>query len=67
MARVKINKERCKGCGLCVITCHKKLISLEGPVNSMGLKTALCRRLKECVGCGMCAIMCPDCAIVVWR
>ncbi len=67
MAKVKINSERCKGCGLCVITCSKKLISMEGPVNNMGLKTALYKWSKECSGCGVCAIVCPDCAIVVWR
>jgi 2-oxoglutarate ferredoxin oxidoreductase subunit delta len=67
MARIKIDRERCKGCGLCVISCPKKLISLEGPVNRMGLKTAFQKLSKECNGCALCAVMCPDCAIVVWK
>jgi 2-oxoglutarate ferredoxin oxidoreductase subunit delta len=67
MAKLKINKERCKGCGLCVITCSKKLITLTGPTNNMGLKTASYKWSKECGGCALCAMMCPDCAIEVWK
>ena len=67
MAKIKINEERCKGCGLCMITCSKKLISMNGPVNKMGLKTASYKWSKECVGCALCAMMCPDCAIEVWK
>jgi len=67
MAKLKINKERCKGCGLCITACPKRLISLEGPVNNMGLKTAKQTRPKECSGCTLCAIMCPDCVIEVWK
>lgn len=67
MARIKINRERCKGCGLCIINCSKKLIVLNGPVSKMGLTTAKYTWSKSCGGCGVCAVVCPDCAIEVWR
>ncbi|MDD5449642.1 MAG: 4Fe-4S binding protein [Candidatus Omnitrophica bacterium] len=70
MGKIKIDKERCKGCGLCIIQCSKHLIALSGPVNKLGIKTAKTIKAKgsnACSGCGICAIMCPDCAIEVWR
>jgi 2-oxoglutarate ferredoxin oxidoreductase subunit delta len=67
VAKLKIDKEKCKGCGLCVIACSKNLITMAGPINRLGLKTAKHKRSKECTGCALCAIMCPDCVIEVWR
>lgn len=67
MAKIKINSERCKGCELCVISCPCRIIVMEGPINSFGLKTAKARDLKACKGCSICAIVCPDCAITVWK
>ncbi|MEI8175431.1 MAG: 4Fe-4S dicluster domain-containing protein [Candidatus Omnitrophota bacterium] len=67
MGKIKIRSERCKGCELCIISCPSKLITLNGPVNSMGLKTAKFTPSKNCKGCTLCAVVCPDCAIMVWR
>ena len=74
MGKIKIDKERCKGCELCVISCPNGLITLTGPVNNMGIKTAKflpagrqVKGSKECKGCTFCAIMCPDCAIEVFK
>lgn len=70
MAKINIDKERCKGCGLCIINCSRHLITLTGQVNKLGVKTARYLQVsgsKDCVGCGLCAIMCPDCAIEVWK
>ena len=67
MARIKIDREKCKGCELCVINCKKGLIKLSSSFNSFGLRVAEFKGSKECAGCGLCAIVCPDCAITVWR
>lgn len=67
MAKIKINKERCKGCELCIMTCPKGLISLSGEINSLGIKVAKDKGSKNCSGCSLCAIVCPDCAIEVWK
>ena len=67
MAKIKIDKDRCKGCELCVINCPKKLIALSESVNSFGLKTAKVKSSKGCIGCAFCAIVCPECIITVWK
>lgn len=67
MAKIKISKERCKGCGLCVITCPKGLIIISARTNSLGLKVAEAKSSKDCSGCALCAIVCPDCAIEVFK
>ncbi|HIX65899.1 MAG TPA: 4Fe-4S binding protein, partial [Candidatus Anaerotruncus excrementipullorum] len=32
MAKMTVNQDRCKGCGLCVEVCPKKIISLDKSV-----------------------------------
>lgn len=79
MAKVKINKDRCKGCYLCVVNCPNGLIKISTDMNSRGVKPVFFsgglpaeRRLSKrqagkCTGCAMCTIMCPDCGITVYR
>lgn len=79
MPKVKIDKERCKGCYLCVVNCPKGLIKIAKEMNMKGVKPALFSggkpaRLKEhnvrsggCTGCAMCAVICPDCGITVYK
>lgn len=67
MARVYFNEERCKGCGLCIISCPKKIISISERLNTKGYHTAevLEENMKECIACASCARMCPDVVIKV--
>ena len=68
MAMVTFREERCKGCGLCVIVCPKKIIELDSSrINEMGYKPAAVKDMEACIGCAMCANMCPDAAIEVFR
>lgn len=64
MAKIKIDKNKCKGCYLCILNCPKGLIEISGDINIKGVKPV---SFKDggCTGCGMCAMICPDCAIVV--
>lgn len=64
MAKIKIDRNKCKGCYLCIMNCPKGLIEISSEINTKGVKPV---SFKEgaCTGCGMCAIICPDCAIVV--
>lgn len=64
---VEIDKERCKGCGLCVASCPKAVLSMSSQFNSKGYSPAEARQPDKCTGCGMCALMCPDVAISVYR
>ncbi|MDP8258519.1 MAG: 4Fe-4S dicluster domain-containing protein [Candidatus Aadella gelida] len=61
--RPVINKERCKGCGLCINVCPMGSLTSPGEVNKKGLRYAILKNEDKCTGCGMCAVICPDCAI----
>lgn len=68
MAKVTISENTCKGCGLCVNVCPKKLIELTSErLNSKGYYPAQVTDMDKCIGCAMCATMCPDSAITVER
>lgn len=67
MAKIEINEDRCKGCGLCTIACLGKLISMSTLPNSQGYTVALFSNPDKCTGCALCAEMCPDLAIEVFK
>lgn len=70
--KIKINRERCKGCQLCFAVCPNHRI---GPDKSLNLKgyTPACFQEKTaegekgCTGCAQCATVCPEVAIEVYR
>ncbi len=64
---VKIDRELCKGCQLCIEFCTRKVITLQDKVNAAGYIPAQPGNPQECNGCGVCAIVCPDVAIEVYR
>ena len=66
MARIHIDESVCKGCGLCVAACPRKIIVLEEHrLNSKGYNPACVIDMDKCIGCAMCALTCPDVAIEV--
>jgi 2-oxoglutarate ferredoxin oxidoreductase subunit delta len=66
MAKVAIAIERCKGCGLCVDACPKKILGMsKGVLNSKGFHPAEALDQASCVGCAFCGLMCPDACITV--
>jgi 2-oxoglutarate ferredoxin oxidoreductase subunit delta len=68
MAKVTINETLCKGCGMCVNACPKKLLVLaKDRINSKGYHPASMTDQASCTGCTSCALMCPDVAITVER
>lgn len=68
MNKVTINENICKGCGLCVMSCPKKILKLsEEHINAKGYHPAEVIDGDKCISCAMCATMCPDVAIKVER
>ena len=72
--RITIDKELCKGCGLCISVCPKKQIEIADSLNKKGYYPASFKEADvqdpkklKCTGCTLCAIICPDVAIEVYR
>lgn len=67
MAKVTFNENLCKGCGLCVNACAKKIVKLKSELNAKGYHPAGVEEMDKCIGCAFCATVCPDCVITVER
>lgn len=65
MAEVLIDRDRCKGCELCVGACPQKVLAISRELNGRGSFFARVARPRHCIGCCMCAIACPEAAIEV--
>ncbi len=66
--RPVIDRERCKGCALCVGACPEKILVLSPEeFNRQGVPFAQCFEEARCTACQSCAIICPDMAITIYR
>lgn len=66
MPKVTFNTDICKGCGLCVEACPKKIIMISSDkINKKGHYPAEIADREKCIACAFCATMCPDCVITV--
>ena len=61
----KIDEDRCKGCGLCVSICPKKVLEISEAVNTRGYFAVYQARPDDCNFCALCCVMCPDVAIEI--
>jgi 2-oxoglutarate ferredoxin oxidoreductase subunit delta len=55
----RIDRDWCKGCGICVAFCPKHVLELD-PKDK-----AVAARLEHCIACKMCELRCPDLAVEV--
>ncbi len=66
MAKITIQEDLCKGCGLCVSVCPRKILVLaKDKINKKGHNPASITDQSQCIACAFCATMCPDCVITV--
>jgi 2-oxoglutarate ferredoxin oxidoreductase subunit delta len=56
---IEINRDWCKGCGICVAFCPKEVLVLDDH------EKAFVRYLENCNACGLCELRCPDMAVDV--
>lgn len=54
-----ITRQWCKGCGICVEFCPKKVLDLDKE------EKVFVKYPEKCIGCRMCEYRCPDLAIEV--
>lgn len=60
-----IDSDRCKGCGLCVSVCPKKVLKISDEINKKGYYPACQAHPEKCIFCTTCCLMCPDVAIAI--
>jgi 2-oxoglutarate ferredoxin oxidoreductase subunit delta len=65
--KVVIDRERCKGCYLCVRACPTKVLAADVQANSAGVYPSLAKDMAKCIACGGCYQVCPDVAITVYE
>ncbi len=58
-AEIEINKDFCKGCGICVAFCQKKVLELDEQ------DKAAVVRPEDCNACRLCELRCPDMAVEI--
>ena len=64
---ISINKEKCKGCQLCILFCPSKNLVLSEDLNKKGIKYAKVKDVSFCTGCGFCFLVCPECCIEIYE
>ena len=62
---ISIDRRYCKGCGLCIYTCPKKVMELSGERSNLGYIMPKVVNPDDCTGCFMCEKICPDLCIDV--
>jgi len=65
-AILTFDRDRCKGCELCIAACPRQILALDlTTVNKKGYHPAGVTDISRCIACACCARMCPDSVITV--
>ena len=60
-----MDRERCKGCHLCIDVCPRHALKLSGKLTDAGVEIVAWDEDAGCSACLMCAAICPDAAITI--
>ena len=66
MFSIKIDKEKCKSCKLCVDICPGHVFRASKEFNRMGYHYIETDGSASCTGCKRCVTLCPDAAIEIY-
>jgi 2-oxoglutarate ferredoxin oxidoreductase subunit delta len=58
-SKIEINKDLCKGCGICIAFCQKKVLQLDEQDKAAAV------RPEDCNACMLCELRCPDMALEI--
>jgi len=64
---IKIDREMCKGCLLCIRACPVNVLEKDNEMNSGGSHPAKAVNMDKCIACGNCYEVCPDVCIEVFE
>ena len=64
---IKIKRDKCKGCQLCIFYCPVGHLSISSRLNKRGVKFAEAKGENRCMACGFCFLICPDSCIEVYE
>lgn len=59
LKELAINRDWCKGCGICISFCPKSVLELDNQDKACAV------RPEDCICCNLCELRCPDLAIEV--
>lgn len=67
MRFIKVDKNLCKGCEMCIVTCPKGILKMSEDINASGDNYCTQPDPSKCTACKFCAMICPEAAIEVYR
>jgi len=65
MPSIHVDKDRCKGCEMCIDSCALGILVMSKQINAKGYFFAEAVDEERCSACMLCGVMCPDLAITV--